>query len=289
MKHANWNDLRFLLALKRYGSIGRAARFLGVNATTVTRRLHSLEEQYKTPLLDRARDKSFVLTAVGQTVCHYAELVEQNMAALDAELAQSRSEVSGLVRISAVPMIINRVLTPQLGHLLGAHPELRVHFYPDLENLNLRDTGIDMAIRLARPQSGGHEIVAKRLGALDHGIYVAAHIPPRQVEIMDWVGYRDGLEYLPSFKWMRENAPALGGKIAQIGAGDAEGALEATAAGLGKSALPNFLCEHDPRLRRLDPPLATPDVTREIWMLSHRTSTESPRIAAVREWLQGVF
>src|SRR6185436_5576182 len=67
----NWDDLRFVLALHRAGSLGAAARLLKVEQSTVSRRLSSLEAAVGTALVARTPE-GVVLSDAGSLVASMA-------------------------------------------------------------------------------------------------------------------------------------------------------------------------------------------------------------------------
>ena len=71
-----WDDLRYVLAVARMGSAMRAARELGVDQTTVLRKLDLLEKTLGTSLFER-RKTGLTPTPAGKLVAEAAD--EQNV------------------------------------------------------------------------------------------------------------------------------------------------------------------------------------------------------------------
>ena len=112
MQDHDWNDLKYLLALYRAGTLAGAARQLGVNETTVSRRMKRLENDLGTPLLQKNAVGLYDLTDAARLILDKAETVEQQNNLLRDRLGRAVGMTSGTVRISAVPVIVQKVLVP---------------------------------------------------------------------------------------------------------------------------------------------------------------------------------
>ena len=97
----DWNDVRYAVVLARCGSLAAAARQLGVDQTTVSRRLRVLESDMGTPLFERLKGV-LTPTPAGRIVVERGQRMEQEMAALCHLVADSQSQVQGTIRITAV-------------------------------------------------------------------------------------------------------------------------------------------------------------------------------------------
>ena len=124
MQMLNWNDLRYVLAVSRGGTLRAAARLLGVDDTTVARRLVAMQETIGTRLYQRLVDGTLRLTTPGERAALHAERIEREVGALAVELAGADDVVSGTVRITSVPIVVN----PRAcgANLAQASPETRV-------------------------------------------------------------------------------------------------------------------------------------------------------------------
>ena len=105
----NWNDLHFVLAIARHGSLSGAGRALKVNQTTVGRRLAALERSLDFRLFVRARP-SFIPTEAGETVIAHAERMESEALSVTGKLNNRDFRPRGLVRIATMPWIINSIV-----------------------------------------------------------------------------------------------------------------------------------------------------------------------------------
>src|SRR5215471_17440325 len=173
MQPANWDDLRYVLAVSRGRTLAAAARLLGVDSTTVARRLSAVQETLGARLYQRLADGTLQLTTAGERAVLHAERIEREVAALGTALAGATSEISGTVRVTSVPIIVNHVLVPAAQALLERHPGLQLEFVADARNLSLTRREADLALRLARPKTGGTKVIARRVGALPYDVYAS--------------------------------------------------------------------------------------------------------------------
>lgn len=277
MQGHNWNDLRYALALHRAGTLAAAGRMLGANETTVARRLRALERALGAPLFVRGGAGRHEATEAGRTAISAAERVERENIVLGDVMGRVAGLLSGSVRITSVPMLVNRVLVPRLGAFRAAHPGVTVELVPEARNLSLSRREADLALRLARPEAGGLGTRAQKLGALGFAAY-----GPAEAEAAEWIGYDEAHAHLPQARWLA----AVGADGSGLRVADAETALEAVAAGLGRTLLPRILGDADARLRRLDIADGRPE--REVWLLSHAEDAGRGAIAAAKAWLRSV-
>lgn len=277
MQDMEWSDLRYVLAIARAGTLSAAARRLGVNQTTVSRRLAAAETSLGARLFDRG-DAMFVPTRQGDEVLRRAAQIETDFDAIERGIGGSDAVVAGSVRVTAVPILVNRLLIPALPNLYAAHPRLQIELIAEPRNLRLTRREADIALRLARPESG--TALARRLGQLDYAVYA----PARKSGDLPWITYDDSLSHLPQARWIAAATPAGDAKLL---VNDAEAILQAVGAGLGRSLLPCFAAMGGKRLKRLSG--AKPVLSREIWLMVHRDLRHQARIAAVIDWLSGLM
>jgi DNA-binding transcriptional LysR family regulator len=270
----DWNDLRHVLTVARAGTLAAAARRLNVNQTTVARRLKAAERALATRLFER-RDGVLYPTAAGEAAIVRAARVEREVEALERDGERGDAAVDGTVRLTAVPILANRLLIPALPTLHAAHPHLRLELVAEPRNLSLTRREADIALRLARPESG--TALTRRIGRLDYAIYAPRR---RGGEGLPWITYEEGLRHLPQARWVA----AAGGAEGPLLVNDAEAMLQAMHAGLGKALFPCFAAEGDPRLRRLPGPKVA--LSRPVWLLVHRELRAQARITTVIDWLE---
>lgn len=279
----NWQDLKYALAVARGGSLSAAARALGVNQTTVGRRLMRLEAELGVRLFDRIEGRQ-VPTATGEIVLRRGGRIEQDMVALEATAGQADSAHVGSVRVTAVQVLVTKFLIPRLPAFFGRHPGIALELVATGGNLNLARREADIAIRLNRPASGN--LVVRKIGEMGFAAYLArdddggSGAPTDTLDRLPWLVYDEALGHLPEARWLERKAPR-GRRV--LSAGDSLSLLEAAERGLGATVLPCLLGDASPGLRRITGD--APVVTREIWLLTHRELRHVARVRCVLDWI----
>jgi DNA-binding transcriptional LysR family regulator len=282
----NWNDLRYLLAVSRGQTLSAAAKSLGVDDTTVARRIAALERALDARLVHRVSNGSLQLSAAGEAAVQRAAAMEREIGLLEAAVGGDDRAVVGVVRLTSVPVLVNRILAPAAATLFERHPRLRLELVADARDYNLTRREADLALRLARPKTGGMRVKARRMGTLAYAPYGPSACAAREMRKLPWITYGDTMAHLPQARWIAKAVADDGGAVAQVKVHDAETALESAAAGLGRTLLPVMVAERDPRLRRLADRARQPALRRDAWLLAHAELASLARIQAVAQWIE---
>jgi DNA-binding transcriptional LysR family regulator len=270
-----WSDLRVVLALGRDRRLSAAARSLGVDQTTVARRPAALEASLQGRLFLRERGR-LLPTALGEQAIARAEEVEAAVLALETLAGESGTAVSGRVRITAVPILVNQLIVPRLPGLLQRFPGLAIDANADSRNLSLGRRETDIALRFARPEGGSG--LCRRIGALAFSVYAARNA--EDPAGLPWVTYEERFLHYPQARWVAHNVSPEA--LARLRVNDAEGLAQAVRSGLGRGVLPDFMAARDPALVRVS---EAPVLHRDLWLLVHPDLRQLPRVAAVLGWL----
>ena len=268
-----WDDYRILLALSRSGTFAAAGAVLGVRDTTVARRLARLQAAQGAVLVRRQRDGQLVLTDRGRQLVQAAEAMER-------ALGKQQPPPEPVVRVTAVPIIMNRVLLRFAHQVLDQHEGLTLELVPEARDLSLTRREADIALRLGRPVTGGAQVIARRLTELRYGAYVGRELTAEATERLGWITYDDSLAHLPHAAFSREAAKRAAAAAVRVQ--DADTAMEAAVRGLGIALLPDCVARADARLRRLDDVKAP---GRDLWLLVHRNLREEAPVRAVLDWI----
>lgn len=282
MNKENWDDLRVALAVSRAGTFSAAARLLGVNESTVVRRLAIVEERLAARLFDRQQGK-LTPTDAGLEIASRAERIELEVQRAAHAIMGADIRVAGTVRVTSVPILTNRILIPALPALLARYPELSVELVAEPRTLSLTKREADVAIRLARPRDEVR-VIAKKFCELPYAVY--ARHDARENELQ-WVTYEDRMSDLPQAEWMAKMIAADPQSMGQLFVNDAEALLACVQAGLGKTLLPVAVGERSPGLVRVEGTQC--DLTREIWLLVHPDLRKLSRVRAVIDWATATF
>jgi len=289
MQIQNWDDLRYLLALKRGRSLSGAAKLLGINDTTVSRRISKLETNLGTTLIHRMPDGTIELTADGESITALTEHVEHHIGSIEETLGKDALQCRGVVRLTSVPMLINQLLTPNIVSLTGTHTELDIELIPDSRDLSLSRREADIAIRLARPTSGGTQVKTRKIGELPCSVFGLRKLTAKQFSKLPWIAYDESLAHIPPDRWIRNVAAKRSEAISNLKVHDAETALQAALTGVGKTVLPDFIAAHDKRLKRWSINSGSTPPAREVWLLHHANQSHLRRIRVVIEWIESVL
>jgi DNA-binding transcriptional LysR family regulator len=285
-----WDHLRFALAVARGGNLAGAARSLGVDLTTVSRRLAALERAAGATLFVRTRS-GFEATDAGRSVLHAAERMEEEMARVQRALAP-RSGAGGSVRVAASEFLAEHWLRESGLSLREKLEGLELLLIPDLHPVDLVRGEADLAIRLERPDREG--LVARKLGDVGYGLYgarryLAEQGRPRSAADLSGQGVVLGTGPLARSgpgAWM--SRASRGAATVVLRTESFPVLRAAVESGLGLGVLPTGSEERHPELVRLAP---LPEVTPSpVWLLMSRNlARNSPvrRVARVIEQTLG--
>lgn len=191
-----WDDLELLLALGREGTLSGAATRLGVNTSTIGRRLDAMEARCGAHLFDRT-PSGIHPSELARALLPIAESMEQVAADALRVIAGRETEPEGLVRVTAPPGLANWFIAPALVELRRRYPKLVVELDASVGYADLTRREADLALRISRPTSG--ELVAQRLVEADS---VIAAAPERVREL----GKLTSLDQIEWITWGRELA-----------------------------------------------------------------------------------
>lgn len=275
----DWNDLRFFIALSREGSLSAAARRLGVEHTTVSRRVSALETSLGIKLFEKS-EKGFQLTAEAAEITELAYRIEDEAFGIERLASADRSAVHGVVRISAPPTVASYYIAPRLAVLRQEWPNIQVELIGERRSANLSRREADIAIRLSAPE--GNSMVARRVGSIAHALYgskeYVGRTPP---DALEYVGYDAALDHVAQQQWLLSLAR---GRPLAFRSNELACLHQAVAAGLGLGVLPRFIGDVDARLLRL-PTEDASESTRELWLMLHPDLRRSRRVRAVVDFL----
>lgn len=283
---ADWDDLRYFLAVARTGTAMGAGRALRVDQTTVARRLSALEDALGLRLFER-RQAGYALTPAGEELIAYAEAVEAAASGFaDAAAAQSR-EATGTVCLTALEIYAVTILPPLLRDLHAAHPGLRIELDTADSKRDLGAGEADVALRGGHPPSDG-SLVGRRIAPDPWTLYcsrdyAAAHRRPTSAaDLREHIIVGGGGEMVwPLYRaWLQRHR--LEERVT-IHHSSAIGLLAAVRAGAGLAVLPSFIADRDPELVRCLAPLT--DDGAELWLLTHERLRITPRVRAVMDFL----
>jgi DNA-binding transcriptional LysR family regulator len=282
----DWNGVRMFLALARTGRLSTAARQLGVEHTTVSRRLAGLEENLGTPLFYRTVG-GYRLTPAGESTLPAAEAMERAARQLGASARERTGIVEGQVRLALVPEFASHWLAPQLPLFRRLHPRIELQVLVGTRQLDLSRGEAELAVRLRPRQTG---LVAMRLARTSLGLYaskaVAARyrIDPADPDTVDGVPL---LVYTAQYRQLQDAAwlePMLARAAIVLRTNSTELLLAAARAAAGVAVLPRFVARRFHDLAPVSPDVAATDV----WLITHPEFRRDPKVRATADFLKRI-
>lgn len=277
----DWDDLKYLLGVARHGSTLAAGRAIGVDQSTVQRRLVELERRLGQALVQKL-PTGYRLTDFGQAMLPYAENVEQAVLVFEQRLAAAVAEVTGVIRVTCPEPIVYRITqSPFLERFRARYPKLEVHFVMSDKYIDLMKGDADVALRSGDTDDGG--LVGRKIGDSIWAVYasrtyIERHGGPQRIEDLAHhalVGFDETMARHRLAAWLQKVAPDAS-LVAR--SNSVLGLVYSAKAGVGVAALPIALGDAEPDLVRVIEPVA--ELTR-IWrVLTTPELRRTPRVCA---------
>ena len=284
MQRQTWNDYRILLVLARAESLTGAADVLGLNATTVSRRVKAMEAVAGTALILREMAGRVRLSPLGQLLADLAEKMEQYANAGEVLIGRD-APISGTVRLTAVPFLLNRLIVPRMAAFATRHPDLNVSLIPDGQNLSLTRREVDLAIRFGEPREGGDAVLAQKIGSVAFSVFTTKAMPSVRTPDRPWLVYDPVAGHLPQASWTNALARADGGAVSTLLVHDLEAVYEAVLSTPSRTLLPTKIAQENPRLVELRDEAGPDLMARDVWLLRNKDMRGVARIDATVSWL----
>jgi molybdate transport repressor ModE-like protein len=273
----SWDDLRYLEALDRLGTVGRVARELGISASTVYRRIAHLEESIGARCIvhganageGRLTETGLALAAVGRRTAGAIAHVSQTV-----RFAQQ--DIGGEVSLTTVEGVIP-LITPSIAALTERYPDLRVSLHVGERGPSVRRREVDVALSvMPKPPEG---LWGRRLFAIQYGVFGTARA--YQAAPLRWVVLGPPAHTTPQGAWEKEHASTV---VARTGSLATKIAL--VRQGIGVAVLPARLAALDPLLIELDRYRSSLEhLERSAWILTHPDLREAPRVRVLMDTL----
>lgn len=271
MDQDDWDDLRFLLAVDREGSLSGAATQLGVDHTTVSRRVRRLEERRGARLVERVRG-GVTLTPLGEAFVAAAADIERRLHELDLTITGSASELKGSVRLT-LPTSLAQHWIEELADFARAQPAVSLELIVDEELRSLNRREADVALRYTA--SPPEHLVGRRLGTVALAVYGSPELRGVPLGKLPWIGWEPGIETGMIERFRRRYSPD---EPVVMYANSMAVVIEAARRAKMVTVLACVTGDADPALVRLTEP---EDFGASLWVLTHPDLRHSPRIRAV--------
>ena len=165
------DDLLVFAAVARAGGVRAGAQALGVPRSTVSRQLAALERALGGKLVARST-RRFALTELGGALLEQCAKLEDVLAGAERVAAQATREPAGTLRLAASPVVGEELLPDVIAEYARRFPSVRIEVRLAAEFVDLRRSGIDVAIRTG-PIEDATDVFATRLGSSPKGHYAS--------------------------------------------------------------------------------------------------------------------
>ncbi|YCI06666.1 LysR family transcriptional regulator (plasmid) [Ensifer sp. D2-11] len=277
----DWNDLRYLLAVSRQGSTLAAARELGVNQSTVHRRIIELERQMGLRLVHR-HPRGYQLTEIGEQLLPVLADVEDSMAKLRRRVLRLKHELTGTVRLTCPEPVLSRIVASAfVDRFQERYPDLRIDFVISDRYVDLANGDADIAFRSGEPSD--ERLVGRKIADSTWAVYASRDYANRRGRPLsigellqhDLIGFDGVMENHRATKWLASAVP--GARIVARN-NSVLGVVSAVKSGLGIAPLPTPIGDAEGELVQVLPPV--PELARAWYLLCHPDQRTTPRISA---------
>ena len=271
----NWHDLQILLAFRRQGTLQKSAKALGLDISTVSRRLRALEAELDAPLVENIRGR-LSLTAQGEAAARAAEAMEAESDSLHRALKGRDASLSGTLRVAMLD-IFAEVHMDLLEAFKAAYPQVVLELLCSTSRTHsLTRREAEVAVRVARRPE--ETLVGRKVMPLDYAVYASEALVARggrDWRDLPWIGYDLSSEARVTEDWMKRQG--VRDKV-RLRADSPAAIFRATEAGAGAAALSMPYAERRRGLVRLSDPL--PGFATDVWLLTHRDLRRNARVRA---------
>jgi DNA-binding transcriptional LysR family regulator len=297
MASLDWDDLRHVMAISTAGSLAGAARALGVNHTTVLRRLDALEAHLGSRLFDRRRG-GYQPTDAGLALLEQVRQMSARVEEIERRVLGHDRELTGPVRVTTAFVVMEHLLPQPLADFARAFPGIEVEVVENAFLLDLAsrhtdtDQGwvrreADVALRLSG-QVAEH-LVGRQLGMAQCRVYAlrGARGLPQEVTPVSvltseapWVAFERDSSTRVYDLWLRQRLAHADVRV-RVDIFNAKAAMLRT--GIGVGVLPTFMEARNPELVAVSEPV--PELAQPVWMLTHPDLRQTARVRAFVQFI----
>jgi DNA-binding transcriptional LysR family regulator len=277
----DWDDVRFFLAVARGGSVRAAAEQLGVNHSTVLRRIAQLEQRLGADMFEKL-PSGYRLTTAGEEVLEFADQMEASSHQLETRVFGRDQSARGLLRVTLPPFLATHLLMSDFADFARTHPDIEMEVLSTGEVANLTNREADVAIR----NVGDRKNLPLNLHGLKGpemfgGVYISRdRLAARRAGATDpirWIVVND--DELPD--WARKGEVRTTGLPFKTP--DAGAQIAAARQGIGMTRLPCFVGDADPLLTRV--PGIDLHMYGTLWLLTQRETRKTKRVRLFTEFV----
>ncbi len=276
----SWDEFRLVKAIADSGSLTGAAERLGLNHSTVFRRLAAIEKLIGARLFERSRS-GYQTTAAGAEMVALASSMAESIVEFERRVAGRDAKPAGLLRVTTVELIGQHFVPPIMAQFQIQNPGVVIELILSNNNLDLSRRDADVAIRVTNdpPES----LVGRRICAVRWGIYyrrdLVPALPTSALVSASFVGCCASFGPAAVRRWIETQIrpERLAARVNSVHC-----MLELATQGFGAALLPCFLGDARPELVRIGQPPSDIDVG--LWILTHSDLRRSARVRAFMDF-----
>lgn len=270
----DWDDIRFFLAVSREGSVSGAAKRLGVNHSTVSRRIQGLEDKHGVRLFSRKRD-GYEMTEAAFAIYEQALAIESQSQQITRTLYGQDTRLEGPVNLTMPHDLFECCMAQELLQFCLEHPGIRLNLSVTKGLRNLAGNEADIAIRFT-PAPPDY-LVGRQVAALQHGLYsVRGGVTDGPTGLVLW----SGDDEMPD--WAIEYFPQA---YVALRVDDLSSMYAAVKAGFGIARMPCYLPDSIAEESVVRLPVTMPRSSWSVWVLNHVDLRKTARVQRCREFL----
>jgi len=284
----NWDDIKVFLEVARSERLSIAAKRLLIDASTLSRRLHKLEESLATKLFERTVD-GHVLTVDGSKLLQYARRMELDASQAFIDIKEQKDINSGRVRIGVTEAFGNFFIAPHLTDLKQAFPNIQIELVHFARDVKISRNEADIAIAVEKPKSTS-TIIAKlcdyQLQLYGHASYLESlgdNVEVSKLAKYQWVSYVDNLLFTEQLSYLKELNADIKPSFQSTSITSQYSAIKS---GLGIGILPCFLAEQDASLVKLCENKIK--FMRSFYLVTHPESKRLSQVETVWRYLKNL-
>ena len=285
MQSLSWDNYQYVLAIHRCQTLSGAARFLGVNETTVSRRLVQTEQFLKLRLFSR-RATGLEATDAGLRLIHRLERAKFELDEAQVEVATGTETIGGSLRVAGDSLLLNHMLVPSLREFFSQYPALSCELITQGDNGSLKDC--DVALRygdsLSAATLASHETLLL-LGKLEFAVFTAKSLSSNCLaQSLPWLVQSSlATDKLPDVVDATGHVP-YATNVNRLRVVSADTLLSYALAGLGKCVLPKGVGLQNPQLVMMDG--FVPSQPRDLVRICQLELLGTSRLMACDDWLR---
>ena len=283
----DWDNLQVFLTIARTGRISAAARRLGVEHTTVSRRLDALEKELAVPLFYRTTT-GYLPTSHGKNMMANAETMERAAIAVAARAREGSGAVAGRVRLAMAPEFASHWLAPQLPAFRAQYPQIELQILVGTRERDLTRGEAELSIQSPRPRQQG--LFTVRIAHTANALYASKMLLGGKKLWIERVEDLRGLSllvYTPAYQMLQEAKwfqPVLASANISVETNSTHTLLAAARAGAGVAVLPHFVAQDEPALVSVSENVADHDV----WLIIHPEFRRDPKVRVTADFLKRI-